>query len=209
MYSCNDEINQWAHNKGEIIEIASRQQLRTLPLNYQIPAFRALSNEKKAELWREKLNIIRAKNYWTEEEKNHINKLNQLICPEVYNKEKSKNIKDRLHNWEQYAYDKMNWDSTFVFFNFCTFSTEKEFLRANMEFNPKAYSWLGKNHGLKNTREQNPPPPKPDCICRSNWYCLQGYCDKKDTCKETWDGCGIIGSSSCQGLCSNGYAAKV
>lgn len=190
-YACDPATQDWVVKNLDHLKNLSRDSILKYSFNRQMAIFRALTPEKKVKLWQEKINIVLAGNQLSESDKTHLRKLINYLQPYHYESDKGRiDFAGYAKRWEEEA-KKMGWDSAKVFFNTNTWLTEAEFkaLRTKVleaeKLNP-----------------QNNSAVEPSCSCSYDIYCWPNrLCTGDGKCCETPDGCGVFGTSSCDGHC--------
>ena len=202
IYSCNESINDFVvTNKSTLADI-SREQLVTLPIAYQRAILNSFSNEKKASLWIEKLDLVLLQNI-SDDYRAKIVELRNFVNPEIYNHEMYEkpedNVTNFIVNWEQNVLNRLEFDTVVFSINFCTLMTFDEYEYFVNNYDGIDYSWL--EGGVDIIRL---PLGQGTCTCRYDFYCsvfMNVECeDGKNNCSPSWD-CGVMGSSKCDGMC--------
>lgn len=189
--SCNKNINKWAKENVSYYQNSSRDELVSLPWSAQQAIFNGLSSEKKVELWLIKKDyLLKSDSYSTEEKEEIINLFNHLK-PEVYNNKRAKEEYNRFVDiWEAKMRTEFDWDDETLFFAVCTWMTRDEFI-ASTGYDDVFVTKGNGDHNL-------------NCNCRYTIYCegrLHGsLCDHGSMCEEV-GGCGVTGTSACNGVC--------
>lgn len=189
--SCNEEIDRWAKEHITEYECAPRDSMVVLPYSHQRALFNGLSPEKKCELWLIKKDEIMTSEDYSSQEKVSINELFDSLSPKTYTSKTAKNeFLSFASCWEEKMRSVFNWDDERLFFTVCTWMNKVEF------FESVRIDELLTTKGNGDVNN--------DCNCRYDIYCssrISGeICDHDSNCDEV-GGCGVFGTSSCNGVC--------
>lgn len=190
IYCCDPEINDWVITNQSYLNTLSRSELVVYGPEKVKAAFISFSPEKKAELWKEKVNELLKYN-WTENEYQHIKRLQNFISPEIYNQSNSEQAKVFSEEWMTFASETLNWD-------FPKIVETIGFLEMPQEL----------QKSLKDQIESRFKTP--NCQCEWDTWCYiastgQSYeCGANSAerpCKPTQYRCGFLYIFSCNGRC--------
>lgn len=152
-----------------------------------IVTFQMLNAEEKVLFCRSRLEGLLKTRKFSAEQVKHINELIKFAKPELY-ESKTPIIRERIKSFTKRWVTEGQKYFTFQQLFFIGF----RFDQCESAFSDEIV----------------PPPPQNDCSCCSD--CLSqcffgsvGTCSTKVACKKTDSGCGIIGTSGCDGECSN------
>ena len=89
VYSCDKELNEWAHKNVRVIRSMSREAWLQLDEQYKRPAFNALTPEQKLDFWKSKLTEVMTSFDWNDMEMEHLMKLYTYFVehPDLYTEE--------------------------------------------------------------------------------------------------------------------------
>lgn len=201
-YSCDPIVNNWIiENKTDLNNI-SREQLISLPINYQIPIYRSLSKDKKQELWKTKIDlIITESDVYNEETLNLIETFARSLSSEMFSPEQNEYAKSLADKFIANIFELNPFvDSLSIVIDFAslyTYSELENYLHTNIV---PDYSWLPGSIDVR-----GPIGPSPDCLCRWSLTCStlnMGHCDENKPCLPTDGGCGFMFLYPCTGRCS-------
>lgn len=216
-FSCDPEINEWAHqNLTEISEMSYLEMARFSSEEYQRTIYRALEPKSKLVFWEDRLTDILQMN-WNSEEKAHLASLLDLIeenGPKWFEGranakselEKETIINDfeiKTYRWKEYAIDKLGWNDDILYAILATpaklIDTKGTLMTSDVNRSTTTI--------VKTSGEPGPDPGSPDCECsqRSDW------CSGKTSCKSAKcheipvgflpGGCGLLLYYKCDGMC--------
>ena len=190
--SCDEEINSWAKQNVTLFEHAERVEIVSLPFSRQRAVFNGLSPMKKVELWLYKENLILESKTLSNSEKSAICELFDLLSPAICsNKEARRSFIEYAEVWETKMRELYGWDDRMLFYTVWTWMSQDEF-----------FASVSSDEYIE-TKSQTDPKPI-DCNCRYDVYCdgrVHGErCDKGILCEQV-GGCGVLGTSSCNGVC--------
>ena len=184
-FSCDEEIDLWAHQNQEYFESAPRATIVSLPLDLQQAVYVSLSAGRKYELWNYKYQLLLESDALSDAEKQEIKKLFDVLGANVYKSpRKMKKFESFAQTWADGVVSQYGWDKTKLFYTVCTWMTEDE-------FNKSALSEIG----IKDI-----PPGQEKCTCIYSIGCGAGFTCNKVSCQQIV-GCGIAGTSNCNGRC--------
>ena len=201
-YSCDPIVNNWIIENKTDLNNTTREQLISLPINYQIPIYRSLSNNKKQELWKAKIDLILTESdVYNEETLTLIEKFARSLSSEMFDPEQSESAKSLVDKFIANIFE-LNplVDSLSVVIDFAslyTYSELENYLHTNIV---PDYSWLPGSIDVR-----GPIGSTPDCLCRWSLTCSMlnmGHCDETYQCLSTESGCGFMFLYSCTGRCS-------
>ncbi|MBQ3250968.1 MAG: bacteriocin fulvocin C-related protein [Bacteroidales bacterium] len=192
--SCDPLINEWAKANCDYYELASREEIISLPMSRQRAIYVGLSGERKVQLWREKAKMVIETGILTEDEKCLYQELFNYITPYHYEtKQGSEELLCFVVAWKERVLRQYNWDEMKLFYLTNIWMTEDEFYNAILADN--LYTKSGGNAGI-NTKT---------CECIYSVYCstsgLGSTCSTYPSCRQGTNSCGIVGSSNCTGTC--------
>lgn len=180
-YSCDEQVKQWVLENFKDLQDITRSELANYPLNYQKAIYRALDNEKKSEIWNEKLDSIRTAQ-WPSSFNDILDTMETLLRPSFFDNDNLEIARQYCDLWMDTLLNIHGIDSTIVFICFLTTSTMSE---------------------LQKTIYQ--AQPSNDCDCKWSISCRllnEGFCVKEfNNCDETSYGCGFLYFSPCTGQC--------
>ncbi|MCB0450970.1 MAG: bacteriocin fulvocin C-related protein [Confluentibacter sp.] len=191
-YSCNESVNEWAHENIVSIQAMDRQAIVSLPGEKQRAAFRVQTPEKRKLLWKNKLSQLLNEAKSKEEEKlilfvdNFASKLSfdrELTDREYYDFEK-----ELLP-----LVEKSGWTKSEMVYAFGTLQNGKKKIKNDFFAKNSSIKKLSLNL-VANAEED------PDCNCKWGW-CGDGSDCEDDDCEETNLGCGAIWLGSCTKIC--------
>ncbi|MFU8843301.1 MAG: bacteriocin fulvocin C-related protein [Bacteroidales bacterium] len=203
-YSCDPQVNEWTVKYKSSFLDMTREQLALVPIKYQGAIYETFSPEKKADFWKEKINIVLS--YDCEPLlKEKIMELYSSIDVEDYDREATEppsgSTLDFVENWENYILENQLVDSVTFVVNFCTLLTFDEIDYLINHSDKIDLSWLNGNEELI-IDGPGGGGGGIDCRCRYDIYCsiflnvecVNGGCNKVYRC-------GVAGNSACNGLC--------
>lgn len=188
--SCNPEVERWAKMNIEYYSNASREELVNMPLNRVRAIYRGFSDEKKANLWLEKINSYSS--ILEGQEKESYLELKKIVAEYYCTPGGKKSIDDLVSRWEEQMRSRFGWDDETLFFASCTWLTYDEYILASL----MQYQEIQIRYDPINDKID-------DCECIYNIGCPGGFSCEKNTpqgCNEVVD-CGIVGTSPCKGIC--------
>lgn len=180
-YSCDPEIDSWIKENYTEIQKYTREKISSYPLSYEKAILRALTAERRKEIWSEKIDYIKSMK-WSNEEIAYINYFVNSFNKLDYSYKKSDQnslIEEEMYLKLVESMEKFNWDKKFVF---------------------ETFFLVGDIGALKfNLKEEQVDGGKCECKydlgCPGWGDCVHGMCE------ETSDGCGLFGGAPCTGKC--------
>lgn len=199
VYSCDEELNSWIHQYKSSLDSISREQLVTLPVSYQIPIYLSLSSERKAEIWKSKIDkILSEPSSYSTQSIMEINQFKTLLDSDFFDPESNDSL--LIIDFINGIFANSTIDTLSVVIDFASLFTYDEALQFISRQDSIDFSWLPGDLQIN-----APGGPKPDCICRWNLTCgflNHGHCKKNsDDCKVV-AGCGWFLQENCTGRCS-------
>ena len=198
-YSCDPEVNEWAIEHIELYESAPRPAIVTLPWTRQRAIYSGLSPEKKIQLWKEKVILLKKESKYSIEAMNEFEEWVNLMRPdhflhntveENYDLESAGDI---LENRLKEVYNLQDEDITFILYKW---TTEDEYYTARQLDRPITT----KADGFEYNGGEGDDPL---CECVESHDCLNLSCDKHNSnCKTPNSGCGKGGIYDCTQMCS-------
>ncbi len=189
--SCDPSINKWALDNIAYYETASRDELLLLTIPEQRAIIVGLSGEKRMELWRNKLEIIKSKQLLKPEELAIYSDIIYFIKPEHFNNpDKSLELTEYAENRIHILQEEYNWEDRKVFFYFYTWLTEDEYNDALLfsELNQA----VTKGSIDDGTSDCNCMPYRFECSASE--ICFEQNC-------SATQGCGLFNNNTCTGKC--------
>lgn len=188
--SCSPSLDKWAKENVTYYSTSSRNEFVALPMEKQRAIYGELSNSKKCELWYEKFNILRESGDVSSLEYEDLESLVKAMAAFSNGKDYSR-FNEFADAWLQSMLEKYSWSRDRVFYLVFTWLTESEFNNV-LEYSPYTKGdKIDKDAGYDTK-----------CDCTSSLFgCPASMsCEKNIKCvdKET---CGIMGTSSCVGVC--------
>ena len=160
-----------------------------LTMDKQKALMRGFSGTHKVKLWNAKYRTLLDEVDFTNEEKQHLQKLFMFLKPKHYDtKEGFAELQNFVRKWQKDAEKNLNW-------------SEKEFFL----YTSTLYTIDEINAYLTEIKEKNMGGGD-DCECIYSIYCVfakgssYAYCDTDAICSAIAE-CGIVGTSNCKGIC--------
>lgn len=197
--SCDPAIDEWAKKNVEYYSMAPRDVIVSLPLSRQQAIYRGLPAERKVELWRAKMNLVRASGVLSREECEDYAKLFDFMQPYHYENEKGrKELNIYAEQWKEIMVVRHSWTEEKLIELSHIWMTKNEFSNALLSDNI-----VTKGGNLPET--DTGVGGEVICNCIYSIYCktsgLGSICDDTPMCKAGDEGCGIVGTSNCTGTC--------
>jgi len=194
-YSCDPKINEWvAQNKDAYAEI-SRTQLATFDIEKQQGLFRSFAPKQRSRIFHEKYDYLMGLDDLSAQEKEQLAKLYQLVTPEIYTTEINKKAFNEFAAvWVEETKQLLGWGDTEIFLYTHTWLTLEE-VKKRIE--------TLKTSTKFRTDDDPPHGDVPNCMCYYSVYCIfsaKGFECVDGNCNVV-DGCGVVGTSNCTGLC--------
>ena len=197
--SCTKEIDDWAKETVETMNQFDRGEIVSLPLSRQRAIYRGLSADAKCALWQAKLSLVREDKSLSTIEVAKLEDLYRHLSPNLYQDE---NIRESFIVYAEKWRDRMikdhGWNDDKIFFYVCTWMSHTEF-QESVLLDKISEEIMSKGPIIPGTDQ------KKDCNCHYSYYCvssgLGSTCDSGYPCNLA-PGCGILGTSSCDGFCS-------
>lgn len=187
-FSHNEDINQWVNeNKTQLLNF-ERKEIKELDFEKQKAVMRLLPPEKRRKVWAQKINYILQMNL-SEAELNHMKYFAEEFKKIDYKAPISDEFSDELYEKVMIGAKKFNWNEEFIYTAFFTVGDV-------------SYSKLNEDLNSNNLTTEGIDPP---CVCRYSASCF-GYnntCHKPDKCTVANTDCGVFGTSTCNGYCTD------
>lgn len=191
VYSCDKELNEWAHKNVRVIRSMSREAWLQLDEQYKRPAFNALTPEQKLDFWKSKLTEVMTSFDWNDMEMEHLMKLYTYFVehPDLYTEESLNDsvVNDQFarfcYRWKNDAMIDLDW-------------TEEQIYAIAYTGN----RMMNKDGGfqvVQKRRTLNLKESAPDETCNCN-YAEENNCTRDLKCKEV-QGCGFANRATCNG----------
>ncbi len=185
-YSCDKEIDLWAHQNQEFFESAPRSTIVSLPFNLQHAAYVSLSAERKYELWMTKYQYLQDSDELSLDEKLAIKSLFDRLSVDVYDSpRKIRKTESFAKEWADSMIEEFGWDNEKLFYAVCTWMTRDEYNKSILT--------------LLSSKDN--PPGQENCTCIYSIGCGTGLYCQKVSCKQVI-GCGVVGLGYCNGTCN-------
>jgi hypothetical protein len=193
-FSCDPLVNQWVVDNNLKYANISRPEFSQFSFEQQIGLYRSFKGKQKIKLWNEKLNYLLTTQNLSEDEKAYLLKLFSFVKPFHFDDPKGKiEFKKFASEWEKDVRSKLGWGDKKVFLYTNILLTIEEF-----ETGLKKRE-LEKAKSVSNLKSPASVKP-PDCGCYYSISCGYAQVCVDGSCNKT-DGCGILGTSNCTGLC--------
>lgn len=207
-YSCDPIVDDWVKANYAQLQDITRGEFLSLPnVDIQRATFRAVSQQKRIELWLHKIDEL-LDLPWTTAEKEHLDLLKVLVeansswfqdREDLSSKEIQyidDNLELTMYAWADYAKNEFGWTNRMVNAMVCSFDRvpDLESLQYNLE---ETRSNITIDPG------DEPPIVNYNCDCNQN----RDECRSNTTCKESncvgdnGLGCGYLGAQKCDGEC--------
>ena len=198
VYSCNEDLNNWA--KENILEIQkmTRKEWKALEEEKKKPAYAAFTKQQRITFWEEKFKELKTLN-WSEEEWKHIEKLQEFTKNhhEFFSGKKlTDDQSDELHafcySWCKEAMDRFGWSEL----SCAAIVASGEEVKSKNEPMSK---------GSNDPIIIDDPDRTPNCSCHAGnilfTTCFNGEVCEETDCIGSSPGCGFILWEDCNGLC--------
>lgn len=183
-YSGNNAINNYVTSTKESNQNISRAMLAKMPIDYQRPIFRSLSNENKLRIFVEKINLLINTENLNQQEIDHLKSILTFMKPEYYDREYSNLLNSFSENWRITASNNLNWSKEKISIYVASILNTKEF-----------------NNIINGVNDFEEPGFAQDCSCCSTSdYCFFSSCGR-GACNGSLTGCGFLWGNVCDGLC--------
>jgi hypothetical protein len=190
LYSCDSEINDWVIENKTVYANVPRAEMATFSYDKQLGLFRSFSPEQRVRLYQEKYRYLMGLESLSVPEKEQIHKIYALLLPDIYvSKENRRKFNEFADKWTEESIMLFGWSLKDVFVYTHTWLTSEEVV-VMMNSLPR----------LKSTQAED------NCNCHYtiacpgfgfDWSCVTGGCKLKD------GGCGIFGTTDCDGICKH------
>lgn len=196
----SQENSEWLKKNQVKLQKMTREEIAQLNGSLQREIFRALSPEKRKELWRDKMAHLKTiVNKPMELE--FISQMETIIKNKSFDKSLNKEEFEYYENMLSDAMVKFDWDKTFIIYAFGTLhDMNKKITPENDFFGTFETPNGGVIEGIF-------APPGfgtiPDCNCNWGW-CPGGSCDSSN-CDETIVGCSFLLLGPCDEKCVRDY----
>ena len=196
VYSCNEEVNQWAKENLDGLRTMSREDWKGLSDNKKIAAYRAFNQEQRITFWKDKFAEVKMLD-WSAKEISHIEKLEAFVSqhPDFFTDngltdEQANELDLFFYQWQKDAYEEFGWTKKVCIAIAGTGeSVEKE-----------CGEIIIKSSAIPTPDE--PVKEKDYCHCNLTYdFCTGNTVCEDDPCQYSSIGCGWFLSSSCNGLC--------
>jgi len=196
VFSCDPEINTWAHNHLKEVQSISFDAICQLTLDKQKAAYRATNPETRLSLWKEKLSKL-LELQWKPGERHHIEllmsflKLSHFTSPDNIDIIKEHQERDAFFKtWLFYGTQKLGWSPKLI---------KSMVMVLNFQSNN------GKLTEEPIERLTDNVVPGKDCTCstESDFCGTLGSCKGSLTCSQAL-GCGFFWTYICDGDCKLG-----
>ncbi len=164
--------------------------MAALPMEKQRALMRGFSGEHKVQLWNEKFRSLLTEVNLTDNEKSHLQKLFVFLSPEHYDTQSDfAELQAFVQEWSKEAEENLGWGEKEFFLYASTLFTIAEF---------NEYVISARQKYMERDDDQS------ECECLYSWYCTVAHsgavCSTTTDCNVT-EGCGILGTSNCRGIC--------
>jgi hypothetical protein len=190
VYSCNEDLNNYAKTTISQHQGISRADLAKLGLDTQFAVMSSLSPLNKARILSEKIDALLIDSAVNNDDKAHLQKLYDYVTPAIYENEHQEQDTFLTH-WRDYAYNALQWDQKKMEIYLYIWLTESEmngFRGGGLYLEPAPREGGGENA---------------NCNCTSGYLCetiLRGTC-LTVPCNKVRD-CGFLWNEYCWGRCS-------
>ncbi|WP_046758126.1 bacteriocin fulvocin C-related protein [Kordia jejudonensis] len=185
-YSCDERVDAFVKENLKAIQQMDRSEIITYSNEQQRAMYRALSPDRKKEIWKDKFAQINSLDL-SSGERELMQKFEEFVNQSDFSSLLTQKGKDYLNSLREEGMQRFNWSQRFVV---------------------SAFGYLENvdRNGIvtqgTNTAENAFDPGTPKCDCDWGFGCLDGPCDKrKDACDVTLDNCGWFFREPCVGLC--------
>ncbi len=190
MYSCNEQLNEWAHANIRSIHSMDREDWQELDEEYKIAAFNAMTPAQKILFWKDKIREVLLLD-WNAQERQHITQLYMFLenNPNMYDPEvlddaeESEKSTRFFAQWEVDALYDLGWSEEQVY---GIIYTGNKLLNKNGEYQIRQTLRLRSSDEGSGTSA--------NCNCYSGQSGCYGSC-----IHETTTGCGTLYKSPCNG----------
>jgi len=188
-YSCDESVDAFVKENLKVIQQMNRADIINYSKEKQRGIYRALSAEKKKEIWQDKFAQIYSLDL-SGGERELMNQFEEFVNKTDFSNAITQKEKDYLNSLREIGIQNFGWTQRFIVSVF-------------------GYLENIDRSGIIIARDINidpvftDPDPKEDCDCRWGFACLDGPCDERPkSCKKDDDsGCGWFWLESCTGLC--------
>lgn len=198
VFSCDKAINTWVTNNIEDIHNMSRKDWLKKSPSVSTAIYRAFSPEQRKAFWKDKFLELRSLE-WSKEEISHLCKLEDfafshtfVFSGEVMTENQQDEIELFFYKWQKEAIEKFGWSKKLCIAIVATGYSLKD---------KTGEIVVPQDNALK---IQTMSDKGKDCGCNVTYdFCPIGrYCDKNACDNVSSVGCGILLSSSCNGMCA-------
>lgn len=194
---CNPEtdLECWIEQNSSNFESYTRSDIAKLPYDRYIAVYGSLNQQKRLDMWKEKLLLSANRNDFSNEQSEFILELRNYIANAWFGStdaiinytEEWKNQGEELYDWTEEDYVIM-----------------LELLHTREELTILREQVSSRNVPGSSSGGGGPGPKESSCQCRSDFACVLGGGDGCDdtACNPTEDCCGIFGRQPCMGRCS-------
>jgi hypothetical protein len=198
-YSCDANIDAWVKSNLAYISIIGRNELIQYERPVQHAILNAFTSSQRFNVWIDKIKELQTLN-WTEDEMNHILKLQSSLKVEWYtngyNQDKIKfdEVDKFFRNWVNEGMAQFGWQKKFIISMLITPETVID----------KNGTLLIKRFETMSSISPNRVGPPPICNCYAGPNqepCGDGYC-VQTSCNGSGTNCGYGGVYPCNGLCT-------
>lgn len=189
-YSCDESVDAFVKENLKAIQQMNRADIINYSQEKQRGIYRALSSEKKKEIWLDKFAQINSLDL-NEGERALMNKFQEFVNKADFSNAITQKEKDYLDNLRAEAISKHGWTQRFIVSTF-----------GYLENVDRSGIIVAKDFGDVPVLTDPDPDEKPKCDCDWGFACLDGPCDERDgACDRTTGGCGWFLREACVSLC--------
>ncbi|MBC8753251.1 bacteriocin fulvocin C-related protein [Kordia sp. YSTF-M3] len=187
-YSCDESVDAFVKENLKAIQLMNRADIINYSKEKQRGIYRALSADKKKEIWQDKFVQINSLDL-SDGERALMNKFQEFVNKKDFSSPITHKETGYLNSLRETGIQKFGWTQRFVV---------------------SAFGYLENidRSGIIVARDGDgdpvftDPDPKPDCDCDWGLGCLDGPCDGRDgACDKTETGCGFLFFYECVSLC--------
>jgi hypothetical protein len=185
VYSCNEEINEYAVKTMSSHQNISRNDLVKFGIDTQFAVFNSLSPENRIRIFKEKIEALIIDDSISNADKNHLKLLNNYLSSITDFQDFNPDVDSFVSNWKSYASNNLSWTGLEFYVYVETWLLKDELITMGAKINLEVYAGGGA------------------CKCTSRFACSFGMSScASGGCARTDTGCGMLGNSPCTGTCS-------
>jgi len=178
------------------------------------PVYNSLSPSRKADIWIEKFSTMSKSSKWNQEEVSHFQKMILRINSKYFiDIASGEELRQFAKQWEEEGIEKFKWSKAHTYVMLISFNTfddiSPERLKFIENYNPETlFSRENGNGAVVNERkipDSESVTVRTNCSCCYDSWCQIMALDSsvhcvEGSCREV-GGCGIFGTSECDGIC--------